>query len=277
MGYYIARDGQQLGPISPAQVAEGLTMGALRNTDLAWTDGMEGWRPLFEVFPISPPSPVPPPLPPQPPAVAASNFTLPPVAAPYSGGRAETSGLAIASLILGILGFFFSFFTAIPALICGHKALNKIKRSAGTLKGRGKAIAGLVMGYLVLFIVVPLLLLAIAIPNIGNINAKARESMISRSMNKVVGHLKDYAAAHQGEYPPTLETALSGPELATAFETMPSNWTQEAGFDYLGAGLKPATAGNQLILISRAKGPRGERIAVYNDGTVTFEPLADPR
>ena len=50
----------------------------------------------------------------------------------------KTSALAIWSLVLGILSLTcFTIFTGIPGVICGHKALSKIKRSAGALTGQG--------------------------------------------------------------------------------------------------------------------------------------------
>jgi len=59
----------------------------------------------------------------------------------------KTSGLAIASLVLGILSFFcLGFLTGIPALILGIIALSKIGKSTGTLKGQGIAVAGLCTG-----------------------------------------------------------------------------------------------------------------------------------
>jgi len=80
----------------------------------------------------------------------------------------KTSALAIWSLVLGILSLAcFTIFAAIPGVICGHKALSKIKLSGGALSGQGMAIAGLVTGYLGIawaIFVIPLML-AIAIPN----------------------------------------------------------------------------------------------------------------
>jgi hypothetical protein len=41
-------------------------------------------------------------------------------------------------LVLGILSLVcFTIFAAIPGVICGHKALSKIKHSNGTLTGQG--------------------------------------------------------------------------------------------------------------------------------------------
>jgi hypothetical protein len=67
--------------------------------------------------------------------------------------------------------FCLSIFAGIPAVICGHTALSRIKRSGGMLQGNGLAIGGLVTGYLSI-VLLPLLamLVAIAIPNF----AKAR-------------------------------------------------------------------------------------------------------
>ncbi len=75
------------------------------------------------------------------------------------GGRdnlkpARTSGLAIASLVLSLvipIG-------CIPAIICGHIALRKIEKNA-MIQGRGLALAGLIIGYVVLgLFIVPIML-----------------------------------------------------------------------------------------------------------------------
>ena len=60
-------------------------------------------------------------------------------------------GLAGVSLILGITSlivFPLGPITAISAIICGHIARAKIKAEPDNLKGEGKAIAGLIMGYI---------------------------------------------------------------------------------------------------------------------------------
>lgn len=66
----------------------------------------------------------------------------------------RTSGLAIASLVFALLEPFGS----IPAIICGHLALRKIEKES-VLKGRGLALAGLIVGYTALGLIV-----AVAIP-----------------------------------------------------------------------------------------------------------------
>lgn len=86
----------------------------------------------------------------------------------------RNSALAIWSLVLGILGLplvlcLIGPVFAIPAVICGHLALGRIKRSGGTLGGQGIALGGLITGYVGIALI-PLLAL-MAIPNF----IKARE------------------------------------------------------------------------------------------------------
>jgi hypothetical protein len=59
----------------------------------------------------------------------------------------QTNGLAVASLVLGILWLFW--IGSILAVIFGHVALNQIKAQEGPSRpeGKGLAIAGLVLGY----------------------------------------------------------------------------------------------------------------------------------
>lgn len=65
---------------------------------------------------------------------------------------APIEGTATASLVLGLLSFFCGgIMTAIPAVICGHVGLSRIKKSGGALSGNGQAIAGMIMGYLIIF------------------------------------------------------------------------------------------------------------------------------
>jgi len=61
---------------------------------------------------------------------------------PPAPAAPKTSGLAIVSLVTSLLCL------GPVAVILGHIALSRINRSAGTLSGRGLAIAGLAIGYL---------------------------------------------------------------------------------------------------------------------------------
>ncbi|WP_307805214.1 DUF4190 domain-containing protein [Microbacterium sp. BLY] len=81
------------------------------------------------------------------------------VAQPYAAPPARpSSGLAITSLVCGIAGVVL-FWAVLPmlasiaAVITGHMALGQIRRSPG-LGGRGMAIAGLILGYIMIGVLV---------------------------------------------------------------------------------------------------------------------------
>jgi hypothetical protein len=67
---------------------------------------------------------------------------------------ARTNGFAIASLVLALVAvipcFWFLPAPQLLAVIFGHVGLGQIRRSAGLSTGRGLAIAGLIIGYLLL-------------------------------------------------------------------------------------------------------------------------------
>ena len=49
--WYLARDGQQFGPISEAELAKFIELGHLQPNDLLWREGFPDWRPAMVVFP----------------------------------------------------------------------------------------------------------------------------------------------------------------------------------------------------------------------------------
>src|ERR1039458_9159501 len=99
---------------------------------------------------------------------------------PFSPNPAQpmNCSLAVWSLALGILAIVLVCIGplfAIPAVICGHMAYSRIKRSAGALSGEGLALGGLITGYLSLALI-PLIgiMAAIAIPNFVKARATAQ-------------------------------------------------------------------------------------------------------
>ena len=128
--------------------------------------------------PISPMPPVPP---------------MPPSAGPLPDELPQTSGKAIASLVLGLFSLCLP--AAIAAVILGHVSLSEIKKSAGRLKGDGLAIAGLVLGYMgVAFIPFILIVAAIAIPNLLRARGAANEAAAVSSIRAIVSAESTYAS-----------------------------------------------------------------------------------
>jgi hypothetical protein len=72
--------------------------------------------------------------------------TAPPMPGQVVSG-VKTSGMAVASLVLGITGLvIIPFITSILAIIFGVIGLGQIKRSNGAITGKGMAVAGLILG-----------------------------------------------------------------------------------------------------------------------------------
>ncbi len=93
--------------------------------------------------------------------------------------KPRTAGIAIASLVLGILGVTcLSVLAGIPALVLGILALNRVNRSAGTLAGKGQSIAGIVMGGISI-VLLPVMLgfwAGLLMPAVSQAKAKAGEA-----------------------------------------------------------------------------------------------------
>ena len=87
---------------------------------------------------------------------SSSTANAPPIPqGPSMNQIRKTSNLAITSLVSGILGWtLLPFLGAIVAVITGHMARSEIRRSNGALDGDGLAVAGLVMGWISLALVV---------------------------------------------------------------------------------------------------------------------------
>jgi hypothetical protein len=57
--WYLARDGQQFGPLSDAELRKFIDLGHLQPSDLLWRDGFPDWRPATAVFPRKAAAPLP--------------------------------------------------------------------------------------------------------------------------------------------------------------------------------------------------------------------------
>jgi len=177
MNYFIGVQGVQSGPFSEAVIREKIARGELPADALCWVEGWSEWRPVSAVFPATA-APLPPPMP-------VEGFrAAPPAASPAYQGPVVTSGLAITSLVTGLLGFIF-FFPAIAAVICGHIACSKIKHSAGRITGRGMAITGLVLGYLIIAVMPIGLIAAMAIPAFEKVRSTSQEKAIQNNLRMI--------------------------------------------------------------------------------------------
>src|SRR5215471_10879972 len=121
----------------------------------------------------------------------------------------ESSGKAIASMILGILSLFFLIIAGIPAIILGHISLSQVKKSGGRITGEGMAMAGLILGY-VSVAVAPLLLM-ITIPNLMRARSAANQAAAAANVRTLVAVETTYSTTYPDDgYAPDLATLGPG-------------------------------------------------------------------
>jgi len=188
--WYYGQGGQQEGPLDEATMRERIAGGLVKPEDLVWREGMAKWLPLKEVgelstmggdlstSPYAPPATDP---------VQGQPMTYAPVP--------PTSGLAIAALVCGILSLIFCYINAvvgIPAVICGHMAMKRIREANDQIGGKGMALAGLICGY------IGIVFQLITIAFFGFIIAGSMKS--GRTMEQVMEDaVNDIEASEQGE------------------------------------------------------------------------------
>jgi competence protein ComGC len=118
---------------------------------------------------------------------------------PAPVAQSKTSGLAITSLVLGIMSVVLVVICigplfGIPAIILGHIACAKINRSGGALSGKGLAIAGFATGYVSLALM--LAMLPIAIPNFIKARDTALKNGCINNLRQIDGAKQQWALAN---------------------------------------------------------------------------------
>jgi len=196
----------------------------------------------------------------------------------------KTSGLAIASLVLGISGVLCGCVAGIPAIICGHIALAKIKEAAGALTGRGMAIAGLVLGYLSIVIFFFAILAGMLLPAVTAAREKARAVVCRNNLKQLSIACQSYIETHEdGKYYPTsLDELLDSGVLTTPeLLTCPSDknpvrtpggrlTSYECIFDFASDRLTVDIPGDLIAIWDRNGIHRDGRNAVFLDAHTMF-------
>lgn len=143
-GWFYALGTDRNGPVSLVDLQRLVDSGAISPATLVWRSGLPDWSPAQRIPELRFSGSAA--LPPGGPighATHPAQIALNPSSQPIVP---RTSGLAIASLVLGILGL--CGIGSLLATIFGAVSLNQISQSNGALTGKGMAIAGLVLGIL---------------------------------------------------------------------------------------------------------------------------------
>lgn len=168
----IGGDGQIYGPVSAETIREWIASRRATSNTQVQGEGSTEWRKLGELpeFKDALPS-----------APSVSTTLVPPAIQGFSSGTtasAPTSGLATASLVLGIIGC--AGITALVGLVLGIIALVKIDKSEGRLGGRGLAIAGICVSAVMLIFGLPMIA-GLTLPALAK--AKERSQTIKCTQN----------------------------------------------------------------------------------------------
>lgn len=108
----------------------------------------DGWRAAWTHFAGLEPWSAEVGLSPGPPGTGgASSITPGPEVGPSAPTQTPNNGMAVASMVLGIIGIFLGILSVV-ALALGYSARRQIDASNGTQGGRGMAVAGIVLGWI---------------------------------------------------------------------------------------------------------------------------------
>lgn len=140
-------DQKEYGPVSAEVVRQWIAQRRANGQTVAQSEGSIDWKPLSDFPEFS--------------EALATGVLPPPIGAvpavprPLAGGGEappKTSGLAIASLVLGLLGLFSCGITSLVGLVLGIVAAVKIKKSNGQLTGTGLAVAGICVSVFIIIV-----------------------------------------------------------------------------------------------------------------------------
>jgi len=198
-------DGKEYGPVSTEVLCEWIAQRRANGQTCVQAEGSSEWKHLSELpeftaaLANAPRAASPPPLPG---AIAATP-------------QVKTSGMAIASLVLGILGF--CGITAIAGLILGIAAQVKINKSGGRLKGSGLAIGGIVVSGIMLLLSL-LIGAGLLLPALARLKQNVQSSNCDNNARQVALAIRLYADENDGKCPPAVNWCdailnnLPGPE-----------------------------------------------------------------
>ncbi|MDI1314525.1 DUF4190 domain-containing protein [Prosthecobacter sp.] len=259
MTYHVAKNGEKSGPFEKEEVYRRLVAGELSGSDLGWHEGMAEWEPLSKLLP-----------PPQAQPVFAPSGVFATNAASLAPPPQGTSGLAIASLVCGILVFLTVGLAGLPAVITGHLALSGIRKSGGALGGRGMAIAGLILGYLGFGLTLIAVLASLAVPAFTMVKTQGDQMKVVSNAKQLVIAMKQYSADHDGKYPPSIETLYDEQIIADRklLEFPGVTDVPGQGWDYRGAELTDSSEGNAVVLVTKKADRSKRKIVAHNDGSV---------
>jgi len=243
----LGADQKEYGPASPDQIRQWIADGRVTGQTRAQAEGSREWKSLSEFSEFGAAL-----------AAKAAAAGLPPVVGPVTtpppisspSNPPPSSGLAIASLVLGGLSFFgCSIFTGIPAIITGHIAYSRARRTSQPSGTRGLAMAGLLMGYVSLAMLP--ILAGLLLPALAKAKEKAQQINCVNNLKQIGLAAHQWANDHDGKFPPNfiaMSNELGTPKILVCpsdrSKTRALNWSAVGPGNFSYIYLEPGTDAN---------------------------------
>ena len=179
----------------------------------------------------------------------------------------KTLGMAILSLIFGCFFIIpiFGMLFGVVAIVLGIIALVKISNNSETLKGKGLAISGIVLGAIsILVIPVLTLMAAIAIPNLLRARLNANEARAEATVRTISSAITTFSALNNGIYPQNEMDLMNAepPYLGQSYDGKTI-----AGYDY---SISLRSGSYRIVAKPEKCGMSGVRIFISDTGK-TFQ------
>lgn len=216
----LGADQKEYGPVTSEQLRQWIAEGRANAQSRVKVEGSANWQPLGSLPEFA--------------ADLSAKLSGGPPVLTVSSVKSKTSGMAIASLVLGVLGFFG--ITALVGLILGIVALVKVNRSQGRLAGNGFAIAGICVSAFMLLFCIPFLavLAGMTLPALSKAKSKAQEIHSINNMRQLVLGVRLYASDHNGQFPPSATwcDAIQSVVGSVKVYQHPTHLNQRCGYAY---------------------------------------------
>ncbi len=203
----IGIDGQEYGPVTLEQLKEWVAQGRVNAQTRVQPEDATDWTPASQIAELSALFPPPSAAPVR--GGAGATWDQARHGAPPPPGSRPQQSMAVTSLVLGICSLLcFGLVTGIPAIICGHMALSRARRAPTEHGGSGFAIAGLVMGYVSVFMT--LIVAAMLLPALSHAKSKAQTIMCSNNLKQIGLAFRTWGLDHGDQFVFNVSTNSGG-------------------------------------------------------------------
>lgn len=236
----LGSDQKEYGPVSADALRQWIADRRVNAQTLIKPEGAADWTPLARFPEFSA-------------GLGATGAAAAPVSAAIASDGQKT-GLAITSLVLGILSYVgFCFLTGIPAIITGHIARSRATKMPASFGGGGMALAGLIMGYGSLVLVIPLLAIqaGLLLPALAKAKGRAQAINCVSNMKQIGLAARMWSNDHNDVFPADF-MSMSNELVSTKILVCPSDpnrtrpqtsdWStftsQNISYEFLAPGIK---------------------------------------